>query len=186
MGPSLIDKFKDGNREAFEEIFNSFFSALCNFANTFVHDVHQSEDFVQEIFISLWDHRKNFDDLLSLKSFLYKSVRNKCLNFIKHQNIVNKHQEVQLKDLENDAVFFDHMIEEETHRLLYDAINELPPSCKKILLLSISGLTNPEIAEDLNISINTVKTQKAIAYKQLRLKLKELFVIAAASIGLSI
>jgi len=182
----LINKLKKGNNEAFEEIFSSFYPALCNFANNFVYDVQVSEDFVQEVFISLWDYKKNFDDLLSLKSFLYKSVRNKCLNFIKHQKIVSNHIDASLKDMENDAFYFDHIIEEETHRLIYDAINELPPGCRKILLLSINGLSNPEIAEDLNISVNTVKTQKAIAYKQLRVKLKELFILAGVSIGLSL
>jgi RNA polymerase sigma-70 factor (family 1) len=177
LDQNLIAKLKKGDNDAFKDLFNSFYPALCNFANTFVHDVQISEDFVQEVFISLWDYKKNFNDLLSLKSFLYKSVRNKSLNYLKHQKIIDKHFDTTVKDTENDAFYFDHIIEEETHRLIYNAINELPQNCKKILLLSINGLSNPEIAEDLNISVNTVKTQKAIAYKHLRIKLKELFLV---------
>jgi len=177
LNPELLKQLRAGENIAFENIFNSFFPALCSFATTYVHDHSVSEDVVQEVFIALWNNRENFNDPLSLKSFLYTSVRNKCLNFIKHQNVANKHLEASEKELESELVFFDHLIEEETHRLIYNAIDELPPHCKKILLLSLNGLTNPEIADQLNISINTVKTQKAIAYKQLRIKLKDLIVL---------
>jgi len=173
----LLKQLRAGENKAFENIFNLFFPALCSFADTYVHNHNISEDVVQEVFIALWNNRENFNNPLPLKSFLYTSVRNRCLNYLKHQNVANKHIEESEKVMESDVFFFDHLIEEETHRLIYNAIDELPPHCKRILLLSLNGLTNPEIADQLNISINTVKTQKAIAYKQLRIKLKDLVLL---------
>jgi RNA polymerase sigma-70 factor (family 1) len=177
LDTNTIIKFKEGKSKAFEKIFSAFSPALCAFANSYVHEKQLSEDFVQEVFINLWNYRTKIDDLLSLKSFLYTSVRNKCLNHLKHRKVEHKYQEITIKELESDAFYSDHVIEEETHRLIYNTINELPAGCKEILLLSMNGLTNPEIAEDLHISVNTVKTQKAIAYKYLRIKLKDIFTI---------
>ncbi len=183
MDHKLISKFKEGKKEAFEVLFNSFYQPLCGFAHTYINDTYQSEDFVQEVFISLWNYREKFDDIISLKTFLYKSVRNKCLNHIKHLKVTDNYQLKKLNEIENDIFHYDHVIEEETHRLIYETIDELPPNCKKILMLSINGLKNPEIAAELSISVNTVKTQKKIAYKHLKIKLKDIYLLAGILLG---
>ena len=98
----------------------------------------------------------------------------KCLNQLKHQAIADSHAEHQRSAITSNDFFIDHLIEEETHRLIYEAISELPPKCREILHLSIQELKNDEIAEKMRVSVNTVKKQKAIAYSRLRIKLKSL------------
>jgi RNA polymerase sigma-70 factor (family 1) len=169
----------DPNRHnLFKNLFDEYYAPLCEFANNYTKDSSISEDLVQEVFVGLWHDREKLDHIHSVKAYLYTSVRNKCLNHLKHLRIVGKHEEHRKSATENDIFFVDHIIEEETHRLIYQAVKELPTKCREIVLLGINGLKNSEIAEELNISINTVKTQKAIAYKQLRIKLKDLIILS--------
>lgn len=117
------------------------------------------------------------------KSFLYSSVRNSCLNHLEHNKVKIKHAKYTRYELLNGSEINNRIIEEETHRLIYNAIKELPAQCRKVLLLSINGLKNNEIAEDLKISENTVKTQKKIAYKQLKIKLKDIYPLIGLLVG---
>ena len=169
---------KLNSKQEFEKLFNSFYPALCTFASNIVINESVAEDFVQEIFIKLWEKFDNFNDINAIKSFLYTSVKNKCINHLDHEKVIQKHEEHKRIESKNQESFSNHIIEEETHRMIYEAINELPVNCKKILMHSINGLKNAEVAEELNISINTVKTQKKIAYKQLKIKLKDVYILA--------
>ncbi|MFC2138375.1 RNA polymerase sigma-70 factor [Bacteroidota bacterium] len=171
-------KISYNNKNEFKILFNSFYPALCSFASSFNLKTEQAEDIVQEVFITLWDKIEDFNNENAIKSFLYTSVKNKCINYLEHKKVIQKHADHAKNNSFNTSNFDDQIIEEETHRLIYHAINELPASCKNILLLSINGLKNSEIAEDLNLSINTVKTQKKIAYKQLKIKLKDVYFIS--------
>ena len=94
-----IINIKKGDKKAFEELFNTFYPMLCSFAENYIKDIQIAEDFVQEIFISLWDKIEDFDNLSTVKSFLYTSVKNKCLNHIKHQKVKDKHTEEVVKNL---------------------------------------------------------------------------------------
>jgi len=171
---NIIVDFNSGNKQAFEKFFNMFYKALCLFAGKYVYDDALAEDIVQEVFITLWKKWSNFKNLTSVKTFLYEAVRNKSLNYIKHIDVRKRFRESQIREMESEHYFVNHLLEEETHRILYEEINKLPTQCCKILLLSLEGLKNQEIAEDLSVSINTVKTQKKIAYKHLRLNLKNI------------
>ena len=168
----------------FEILFHSFYPALCSFASTFKIKKEQAEDIVQEVFVSLWEKIENFENEIAIKSYLYTSVKNKCLNLLEHEKVIQKHIDQSKNELLNSSNINNKIIEEETHRLIYNAINKLPTSCRNILLLSINGLKNNEIAEELNISVNTVKTQKKIAYKNLKIKLKDIYLLAGIFLGI--
>ena len=159
------------NKKEFQKIYDLQFNPLCAFALKYIQNIEAVEDIVQEAFISLWEKRKDFNEIFSIKSFLYTSIRNKCLNQIKHKKVVQKHEELLIYQLESEQLFTQHVIEEETFNRLYQEIHHLPDASKEIMLLALNGLKNPEIAEELNISVNTVKTQKKIAYSKLKLKL---------------
>lgn len=159
------------DKYSFDKLFRESYPALCSFAYQYVEDPALSEDLVQEVFVTLWERRGEIDKNLSIRAYLYTAVKNRCLNHMKHQKVRMKFAEVELLTKERHAFFRDSLIEEETHRLVYQAINELPEKCRKIIQMNLEGFKNKEIAEQLNISINTVKTQKVIAYRQLRMKL---------------
>lgn len=167
----MIKHINRGDRKAFREVFESYFSALTAFGYKYVPDQSAVEDMVQEAFISFWEKRQDFDHLNALKSFLYTSVRNKCLNHIKHQAVLKKHEAALVYELESDHQFSRQVIEEETFNQLLVEIKRLPESAREIMVLALNGLKNQEIADELNISINTVKTQKKIAYSKLKEKL---------------
>lgn len=171
------------NKQEFKNCFNLYYPSLCLFASNIILDYAIAEDLVQEVFIKLWEKSENFFNEQAVKSFLYTSVRNKCLNQLEHNKVIKKHKEITQQASVNSFEIDIKIIEEETHRLIYNAINGLPTQCKKVLLLSINGLKNSEITKELDISENTVKTQKKIAYKRLKIKLKDIYSLVGLLFG---
>lgn len=151
----------------FRDIFNNYYIVLCIFADKFVENEAVSADIVQECFIKLWQIRTDFNYLHQVKSFLYTSVRNKALNELEHSKVVDDYAN-KYKERSKESFFRDHVIEEETYRLLNEAIDRLPPQTASIMRLALEGMKNPQIAETLQISEETVRTLKKSAYKKLR------------------
>lgn len=156
------------DKKVFKIIFDEHYTPLCAFGYRYVKDTFVAEDIIQEVFGSLWEKRQDFYHEKAIKAFLYTSVRNNCLNHLKHKAVLEKHEERLIYELESESFFTQHVIEEETFNQLYAEIEHLPNAAKKIILLALKGLKNKEIAEALNISENTVKTQKKIAYSKLK------------------
>lgn len=171
MTEHIIRHIRKGRRNAFREVFEHHFHALCAFGYRYLGDPPAVEDMVQEAFVAFWEKRMDFDHPAAIKSFLYTSVRNKCLNHLKHEAVKKKHEGALVYELESEQHFSRNVIEEETFRLLLEEIRKLPPASAEIMVLALNGLKNPEIAEELGISVNTVKTQKKIAYAKLKDKL---------------
>ncbi len=156
------------DEDIFKEVFNSFFPYLTEYAKNIVLNNDVAIDMVQEVFLKLWKYRKYYTDFKAIRAFLYKTVRNDSLNYIKHTRVENKYRH-QYAQEEYDESSVDYQgIKEEAIRLLHKAINDLPSQCKSVILLSVKGLMNQEIAGRLGVSVNTVKTQKKIAYSKLR------------------
>lgn len=172
MGSDTITLNRSIRRSEFKQIYQLYFNSLCAFAYRYVQDISLVEDLVQETFIAFWEKRSGFTELQAIRSYLYTSVRNKCLNHLKHVEVQQKHKSTLQYQLEQEPSFQQHVIEEETFNNLFQEIKNLPDAAREIMLLALNGLKNPEIAEELNISVNTVKTQKKIAYSKLKSKLK--------------
>lgn len=145
-----------------------YYNALCAFSYKYIRDRDEVEDIIQEVFVSFWEHKKEFENMQGIKAYLYTSARNKCLNFLKHRTVIQKHEKELIAELESDRFFTTHVIEEETFNVLYGEIRQLPEGSQKIMLLALKGLKNKEIAEKLQVSENTVKTQKKIAYAKIK------------------
>jgi RNA polymerase sigma-70 factor (family 1) len=143
---------------------------MCLFSKKYIGDHADAEDIVQEMFIELWNQRSKFESLEQVKAFLYLSIKNRCINYRKHLLVKGKYFNSARTD--NEPVFEEHVLEAEVIQNINNALNSLPEQRRQIIILNMQGLTNGEIAEDMLISINTVKLQKKIAYKQLREKLK--------------
>ena len=166
-----IKKLNRGDKKAFRELFDSYFNQLAAFGYKYVHDQYVVEDMVQEVFVSLWGSKDKFEEIAAVKSFLYTSVKNKCLNHLKHEKVKMKHEGALIYQLESEQHFSAHVIEEETFDLLLAEIRVLPSAAQEIMILAMNGMKNPEIADELGISVNTVKTQKKISYAKLKAKL---------------
>lgn len=136
----------------------------------FVKDNFLAEEVVENVMLQLWENRLKFEKIVDVKSYLYTMVRNGSLLTLKKEMKV-----VQLdKSLSDDAPEFDfNILEEEVYSILIDALNSLPEKCKEVFELScLEGMKYKDIAEQLNISINTVKSQRARAIELLKEKLK--------------
>lgn len=139
-------------------MFDTYYEALVKYANRFLPLIDECEDLVQDIFVNLWENENIFPDETSLKIFLYKTVRNKCYNSIKHQKVKNKFAQNTISSLEDDNLFLEQVLEEEIVRQLYKTIETLPDKKKQIIKLSLKGFKNNVIAEELQIKLQTVKT----------------------------
>ena len=163
------------NREATlpEDVFKTYYPRLCDFACRFLKDMDEAEDVVQDVFVAFLEQHtaseKPHDDT---KAFLYAAVKNACLNRLRHEGVAGRYlqQTPQEETDERDALH--HLIHAEVIGEIYQAMNALPPGCALVLRKGyLEGLKNPEIAEQLGVSVNTVKSQKQRALLLLREKL---------------
>lgn len=162
------------NEKEFHNIYDRYYVPLCMFARRYVEDNELSTDIVQETFATLWQKRNEFSYLHQIKGFLYTSVRNRALKELEHARVVGEYNDKMLKK-SSEEFFHDRIVEEETYRILNEAIDKLPPQMKTIMKLSLNGKKNPEIAENMNISEETVHTLKKLSYKKLRVSLKDYY-----------
>ena len=167
------EAIKNGDIKAFELLFREFYPSMCVIAMRFVANQDAAEDIAQEAFIKLWDKRTAYEDIPSLKTFLYVSVKNLCFNHIRNKKDTIDYTSPEAQNKE--AVFKNYLIEEEAYRIIENAVNALPPQSQKIVKMYLDGKQNKEIAEILNISVNSVKTLKYNALSTLRLSLKNYF-----------
>lgn len=159
----------------FKQVFNQYFNSLVLFADRYLGEREECESLVQDTFLALWENRLEFPDEISVKAYLYTTTRNKALNVLKHRKVKQEYMYDILQDEDSELYYMKSVIEEETRRLIFTAIDALPEHCKRVCLLNLEGLDNQEIADELKISLNTVKFHKKNAYKLLRDKLKDKF-----------
>ena len=145
MKEDHFNKTKITDKKSIKFIFDNHFNALCAFGYKYISDTFAIEDIIQEVFVSFWGKRHNFENEKAIKAFLYTSVRNKCLNHIKHQAVLKKHEKKLIYDLESEQFFSRHIIEEETFNQLYIEIKNLPESAQNIMMLALNGLKNTPI-----------------------------------------
>jgi RNA polymerase sigma-70 factor (ECF subfamily) len=157
----------------FKKVFDDCYVPLCLFAEADLNNCEDAADSVQNAFIKLWERRSHFNHLLSIKTFLYKTIRNDSLNRLSHQKVVGRFHK-WFMERNSDLFFRDHVIEQECFHLLYKAIDALPEQTHKVILLALEGKENLEIAETLGMAKGTVQTHKKIAYRRLRERLKDL------------
>jgi len=169
---SIIEDIKFGDVKAFENVFHEYYGVLCSHAYKLLLDGDDAEEMVQNVFVKLWNKKDHVTITSSIKSYLYQAVKNECLNFIKHKQVIRNHATDYLHV--NPEPTSDTVVVEELRRKIEDSMSNLPPERKRIFLMNRNeGLKYREIAEKLNISIKTVENQMGKALKYLRLELSE-------------
>jgi RNA polymerase sigma-70 factor (ECF subfamily) len=169
--PVSITAFQNGDKEAFNHVFNMFYKRICFFAAGIVNE-DGAEDIVQDTFVKLWERRKSFHNLNAIKAFLYLTTKNSCINTYKHQKVIDKFESVKVEEIDESNIIY-HLIEAEVLEEVQQAVQQLPQSYRKVIYLSyFQGLSNQETADYLHVSINTVKTQKVRSLRILREILK--------------
>jgi RNA polymerase sigma-70 factor, ECF subfamily len=159
----------------FEALFKAHYSPLCSYANGFLKDLDASEEVVQDVMLRVWTGRETLVFESSAKSYLFRAVRNGCMNVIKHLDIRAEYKSFMEKEnLENQSSQEDEMIITELEQKIREAIDRLPFERRKVFIMSrYDGLTYNQIAEKLEISVKTVENQVGKALKTLREELSE-------------
>lgn len=156
-----------------EDLFNEYYPRLCDFASRYLKDDGEGEDAVQDAFIVYIEQRDSISQHPSaIKSFLYNTVKNICLNKIRHQKVESRYNEGFFLDTQDENHMLEAIVHAEVIGEIHQALNSLPKGCHLVLKLGyLDGLKNAQIAEELGISLNTVKSQKQRALMLLRQKL---------------
>ncbi len=168
------------DKVSFEHLFRSYFSPLCLFGMKYLKDMDTSKEIVHDVFVNVWSKRNELDLNKSLKTYLFTSVYNRSLNYIRDHKKLKGLEEFRPEQLEQSP--FDASAELEGKELqsqIQKAIESLPERTRKIFVMNrFEGLKYKEIAEELEISQKTVEAQISSALKVLREKLKNYLEIA--------
>ena len=175
MKSTASQGFRIANKEVFEALFRAQYSKLCGYANTFVKDQHASEEIVQEVMFRIWVNRDSLQIKTSIGSYLFRAVRNSCMNLLKHVEVREDYKvwnETMGPGSEHSNE--DHLIVSELEKKIREAIDALPMERRRVFIMSrYDGLTYAEIARKLDISVKTVENQMGKALKTLREELAD-------------
>jgi RNA polymerase sigma-70 factor (family 1) len=156
-----------------EALFKAHYSRLCYFAFRFTGSKDQARDIAQEAFVTFLQQQQHISTHpAAIKNFLYTTVRNACLNQLRHEKVVARFEAAQTGTEAEEATVMLTMIRAEVLGEIYRVLETLPEVCQRIIRMGyVDGLQNQKIAEQLGVSINTVKTHKKRGLQLLRLRL---------------
>jgi len=185
-----LEDVRKGDERAFEILFKKYYLQLTRFAWRHVNSQAIAEELVQDLLATLWENRGEWDmkNEKTIRSYLYKSVKNMSLNYIKHQKIKDKFDSEWVEDKEKSKFDSrDTHREEEIREAIFRAVEELPSRSKMTYKLHrYDGLTYDEIAEVMDVSVKTVESQMSRALQMLRERLSYLLPILLFSIMVSL
>lgn len=162
----------------FREIYQEYFTALKYFACRYVDDEEAVCDLLQDFFVKLWEQGEQFENELAFKTYLYRGIRNNCLCYLRDVQRRERHL-AEYEPEETEDAFVNKMIEAEVYALINEVFEELPPATRRVYAKSLEGKSQQEIAEELNIAINTIKKHKNNANHYLRKRLEKLLCFLA-------
>ena len=161
----LIEQLNQKQVGAFKILFDRFYRYLVLYAMKWVERQEIAEDVVQDLFVQVWERDTIYSSYYGFKNFLYNSVKNASLDYLKHKEVEGKYVRYTLRTSEAGR--------------LYQVLDELPKRCQEVFKHYLEGKKNSEIAEILQISELTVKTQKRNAIVYLRKRLGGVYVLYA-------
>ena len=173
---SLLDALIKGEEAAFEKIYKSYFALLRNYSASIVGDSDAAYEIIQNIFVALWENRKNLDREKSLRNYLLRSAHNNSLRYLKTQSLHLQHQENLKKEKseEEQENVIRHEEYPDPEQQLSALLNELPERSRQVVIMShIENKKSADIARELGISVRTVETILYQAMKKLRGKIKK-------------
>lgn len=176
----IISQLKEGNESAYRYLFDKYYVRLCRVAKLYTGDSYVSENLVGDLIFYLWENKETIHIHTSLSSYLFTSIRNRSLNYLQQSNVVHESRfstavglvENIIPETENSPLGM--IIEKELESRISDSIEHLPVECRNVFKLSRNeNLSYDEIAQQLGISVNTVRYHIKNALASLRTNLSE-------------
>jgi len=169
----IFEAIKRDDHNAYEKVFREYYRPMTAYAFRFLNNLADSESIVQDVFLRLWQKRHEIMIVSSLQNYLFRSVKNHCINHIEHEKIKTGYQAMVIRNETDRTEYSEFFLEFGLMREIEAAIAALPQKRQEIFRLAREdGLKYREIAERLEISVKTVETQMTLALKQLRESLK--------------
>jgi len=168
----LVLAFQNGDEKGFDFIFRQYYTTLCFFANSIIHNEDEAKDIVQDCFVKLWDSQTINERSETIKSYLYTIVRNRCLDFLRKKKVIRKAELQIIKSKTDwDFVYTDEVAFAEMIQQIEGHIEELTSRMQKVIkLYYVEGKKYKQIASELNSSPEAVRKQKTRAIKIIRQK----------------
>lgn len=173
---NLLQLLKQNVSKGFEVLYNQQFTTVFYFARRIVAEQQAAEDITTEAFLKLWQRMNDFTNVSAIRSFIYTTTKNACLNYLRdsrrHTNEIEKM--AYLLEQNDESLLAMEQINADIWQHIYTAVENLSPQLKKVLKMAyIDGLSNEEIAETLGINNQSVRNDKTRALKEVRLTLLE-------------
>lgn len=174
MNDLTWDKIKAGDKQAFKLFFDEYYSSFCLYANSVLHDLALSQDIVSDCFVRIWESKDKIQVKVSIERYVLIAVRNNIYSYLRSPRSRTADMDNIIVRLENTPVEEYDIEKEENIQRICKLIDKLPEQRRTILeLATFKGMSYKDIAEKLNISVNTVKTQLSRSYRFLRENLPE-------------
>jgi RNA polymerase sigma-70 factor (family 1) len=168
----IVDAIRARDKKRFELFYKKYYRPLFAVANRYVGHTETAEEIVHDVFINIWNKADQLNIQSSMKSYLFKSIVNTSLNHIKKEKTqFAKQSEYNIVQEKEQEIGEDqqHEVEESLLKGLDEALALLPEKCKQVMYLSRFGkLKQQEIADQMEISIKTVKNHLTYGFKKLR------------------
>ncbi|MCA5006320.1 RNA polymerase sigma factor [Sphingobacterium bovistauri] len=180
----LIAKLVQSDHHAFEYIFNMYYPRICIYALQFTTENAQAEDIAKEAFIRIWKAKTVFKSIEHLKNTLYQSARQIATNYqVANQRSINRELIYQMNQEQHEEHAMHNIIYTEVMSELYNAIQKLPEQAKNVIISTyLEGKSNQEVAQEMSLSLQTVKNYKLRGIKQLRQLLSsEIYILLIAT-----
>jgi len=171
----IVRRIRQGDIGQFESLFRSSYASLVRYAKTLIKDHDTAEEIVQDLFFRLWQDKEKLNIESSLNGYLFRSVHNKCLHYIEHIRVVERHaEEISYRQADSQESPSDILQYKELETRIARILERLPERCGQIFYMSrFEGLKYTEIAEKLSVSVKTVESNMGRALKEFRKELTE-------------
>ena len=172
---SLVLRLKENDEAAFELIFNKFSKKLYYFTLSYVHSQTETEEIIQNVFVSLWENRDMLSEAFPIQNYLYKVTINHIYNYFKHQLVRRRYfEKMILEGKDEDHEVMQGILTNDLGEIMNKIIGELPLRQQVIFRLSrAEGLCHAEIAKQLGLSVRSVENQIYRSLKYIREKLNK-------------
>ncbi len=166
----MVHQSTHSEKKIFSDLLEQYFTRLKRFAQSFLKDEGLAEEVVMDVFLKLWERRTTLDAIDNLTTYLFVAARNTCHNYLRKESKqrFDSLDEVHVELSRYDKTPEEEIISREMLAELNNAVDALPPKCKMVFkLLREEGLSRKDTAKVLNISVNTVDNQVAIAVRKI-------------------